>query len=178
MLKNIINRNCKDTTWIRNFIQSKLNNEIAFNGYATDKMVYAIAKSGRYLKNHIDRWSTVDNLHYYDGQYYIYVDVNKPSKYGTFKMIIKDIEACKNDYINTERCKCIERLNKDHKGNLEAIEAFTNWFDTYQTEHLKNTYEIININLESETARKLRIEYKENPLRCETLDKLYDKYEH
>ena len=176
MIKNIINRNCKDTTWVRNFIQSKLNREIAISGYATDKMVYAIAKSGRYLKNHIDRWSTVDNLHYYDGQYYIYVDVNKSTKYGTFKMVLKDVELCKNKFVEDEKVKFIKNISKDCKGNTEAVAEFANWFDMYQTEHLKNTYEIINVNLETETARKLEVEYVENPLRCEILDKLYDKY--
>ena len=80
MFKNVINRNCKDQTWINNFCKSKLENNTKVEFFCTEKMIYAIGKNGRYLERHIDRFNTQHDIIFYNDIYFLKVVVILPNE--------------------------------------------------------------------------------------------------
>lgn len=67
--KDIIKRGVKDTTWLDNFIKSNLKeNNITKINYCTEKMLYAISKTARYLSYYITKNTTRSGLFYYNSR--------------------------------------------------------------------------------------------------------------
>lgn len=127
IIKQIVKRGVKDTTWLDGFVKSRLNGNARHESICTDKMIYALSKYCRKLDFHTSSKFNIESGLFFNDEVYSIAVISRGFKKV---LIITDIQKQINENINRR----VREFNSTQKNApIEEKEAYQKFFELDET---------------------------------------------